>query len=156
MKIATYTIIVPLGFADDPLEAAEIAQRIADMDIYDGDPIDPNDMRFGLIKFDSERGTKCDSIRNTDEAICKSNMIGDLQKCAALTAGGAAGGCAVGVKVCGWLPPPGPALAICCGLGGIAGGVATLSTCVSIAQADFDTCGTSDHCLLHPFLIRIA
>lgn len=139
--IATYTIIVPLGFVDDPLEAAEIAQRIADMDIYDGDPIDPNDMWVGgSIKIDPDRYSECDSDYNFDMAICRSNLKGASKKCIFSLFGGMGAGCTGGALLCTLVPPPGVGALACCVVGGAAGGIAGVGTCAAMAQWDFDTC----------------
>ena len=140
-ETATYTIIVPLGFVNDPLEAAEIAQRIADMDIYDGDPIDPNDMRFGSFEINPDRQHRiCDTNYKFDIAICHSILKGASKKCIFALPAGMIAGCVSGAPLCALVPPPGAPAIACCVVGGAAGGIAGVVACETKAQWDFDTC----------------
>ncbi len=144
-ETGTFSIFVPLGLIEGPVLAGQIAERIAAMEIYDEDQINPN-----VDPSRSESGTapavvqipsctqRCTNAYNTAMDICRNNLRNDLHSCANNTLLVGGGGCATGALLCSFLTPIGQA--VCCGIGVLGGAALHLYVCTSNAQYTFDTC----------------
>lgn len=142
--------LIPFGFVADPMEAGEIAARIAALSAYTGPPIDPNpgsgDPGGGgnpptQISLSCE--DKCMNTYNTGIAICNNNLDGALHNCGLSLGGWAAEGCAGGALLCTVVPIPGVSQLACCVLGGAGNMITQVFLCKARAENEFDTCAAN-------------
>lgn len=145
------TALLPFGTVTDISTADMIAERIAALAAYEGDPIDlnapplfdPDDDTYTITHDELLCQAGCQSTYDSNIQLCRNAFFTNLRNCKIRALVAVGGGCvsAIGGRLCSLIPGlQHVTLPVCCAAGGVIGGTATYLACRAIARNNFSRC----------------